>query len=249
MNDDTNCQQPVADAGQAAGSPPAAWPQTLQEFLGARETVAILISTAALVAARYISGDFAWLPAYAREARLGWFAVNFLLLFLLPAVVWRLAYGVGPADLGLRIGDWRSSLRYAALYGGVTIPLIVLASRWADFQGYYSRYLHSEQAPWVIALALGGWVLYFFAWEFHYRGFLLFALEPRFGVFAIAIQTIPFTMTHFGKPWPETASAIIAGVALGWWALRTRSFLGPWLLHWVCSALMQISVAFWPASS
>ena len=258
MSDEANGPvKPVDDrSAEAAGAEPAASAVTddrprlgtLGELLRAPETVAILVSTAALVTIRYVNADFPWLPDFARRARLGWFGLNLLLLFVVPALVWRLGYGKGLSSLGVRIGDWRASLRYALLYGGVTIPVILIASRWADFQGYYSRYLQSTQEPWLIALMLAGWVVYFFAWEFHYRGFLLFALEPRLGAFAIVVQTIPFTMTHFGKPAPETAAAIIAGLALGWWAYRSRSCLGPWLLHWVCSATMQVAVAFWPTT-
>ncbi|MCD6361806.1 MAG: CPBP family intramembrane metalloprotease [Armatimonadetes bacterium] len=254
MSDDAGERDnPMSASGPAGASndnAPAVSAQvrTPLDLLRAPESVAILVSTAGLVAVRYIDSDFRWLPQVARDARLGWFGLNFIVLFLVPALVWRLGYGKGLTSLGVRIGDWRASLRYALLYGGITLPLIVIASRWANFQGYYSNYIQSTEDVGLIVMMLAGWVVYFFAWEFHYRGFLLFALEPRLGAFAIIVQTIPFTLTHFGKPWPETASAIVAGIALGWWAYRSRSCLGPWLLHWICSATMQLAVAFWPAA-
>jgi len=222
------------------------WPTTLFGLLGDPATVAMAVSTVGLLIVWYGSFDYEWLPKLARETRFGWFGANFLLLFVAPAVIMRVAYGMTLADLGVRIGDWRTSLRYAAIFGGVTIPLILLSSRWQAYQRYYSRYIDEPSDLTVIVVGLAGWLIYFFAWEFHFRGFLLNALERRFGALAIIVQTIPFVMMHFGKPWSETAAAVVAGIALGWWAWRSRSCLGAWLLHWACSSTMQLAVAFWP---
>lgn len=207
-----------------------------------------LLSAALLVIVFYHRGNFAWLPEPALRARLGWFGLNLLCLFVVPALFARLVLRRCLAELGLRLGDWRLSLRFAALYGGITIPLILLASRWGDFQAYYGQYLWGRADIPLLVVAELGWLVYFFAWEFFFRGFLLFTLGERFGSVAIAMQTVPFVMMHFTKPEAESFAAIIAGVALGWWAWRTRSFVGPWLLHWLCSATMILSVLFWPTT-
>ena len=52
----------------------------------------------------------------------------------------------------------------------------------------------------------------------------------------VVIQTIPSTVIHtsiagMGKPLAETLGAIPAGIVLGWLALRTGSFLYPFILH------------------
>ena len=62
------------------------------------------------------------------------------------------------------------------------------------------------------------------AWEFIWRGFMLFGLEKRFGGYAVLMQMIPFVILHNGKPFLETFGAIFGGIALGILALRTRSF-------------------------
>jgi membrane protease YdiL (CAAX protease family) len=221
-------------------------PTTFVGMLADPTTVALIVSTVALLVVWYNRFDFEWLPDIARETRLGWFGANFILLFIVPTLVMRLGYGMTLADLGVRIGDWRASVRYALIFGGVTIPLILISSRWQAYQDYYSHYIRDPQALTVILIGLAGWLVYFFAWEFHFRGFLLGVLQRRFGALAIVIQTVPFVMMHFGKPSSESLAAVVAGIALGWWAYRTRSCLGPWLLHWACSATMQLAVAFWP---
>jgi membrane protease YdiL (CAAX protease family) len=63
------------------------------------------------------------------------------------------------------------------------------------------------------------------AWEFIWRGFMLFGLEEKFGYYAVLIQMIPFLILHNGKPAAETFGAIVAGLALGILALKTRSVL------------------------
>ena len=73
--------------------------------------------------------------------------------------------------------------------------------------------------------------LYVFAWEFIWRGFMLFGLEEKFGYYAVLIQMIPFVILHNGKPYMETFGAIIGGIALGILAFRTRSFLYCVIVH------------------
>ncbi len=208
-------------------------------------TLVVLLATVLLLIVFYHRGDFAWLPERARMARLGWFGLNFVCLFIVPALFTRFVLRRPLAEVGLQLGDWRGSLRYAAIYGGITIPVILIASRWGDFQGYYGRYAWGRQDLTMLMVSQIGWGVYFFAWEFFFRGFMLLSLGERLGALAIPLQTVPFVMMHFTKPEAESLAAVIAGVALGWWAWRTRSFIGPWLLHWLCSATMILSVLFW----
>src|SRR5690606_7929149 len=87
---------------------------------------------------------------------------------------------------------------------------------------------------WTWAVLLGWWLLYgvqFFCVEFFFRGFMLFTLEERFGMSAVAVMIVPYCMIHFHKPLPEALGAIVAGIVLGWRALRTRSIWGGFLVH------------------
>lgn len=210
-------------------------------------TMTVVLATALMLVVFYHHGNFPWLPPRLQRARLGWFGLNFVCLFIVPALFTTLVLHRPLRDLGLRSGDGRLSLRFAALYGGVTIPVIIIASRFGAFQAYYSSYSWGPEEIGLLVISLAGWAVYFFAWEFFFRGFLLQVLGGRFGSLAVPLQMMPFTMAHFTKPEAESAAAIIAGIALGWWAWRTESFIGPWLLHWLCSAVMILSVLLWPA--
>jgi membrane protease YdiL (CAAX protease family) len=75
-----------------------------------------------------------------------------------------------------------------------------------------------------------------------FRGFLLFGLYRRLGYYAIPVMVIPYTMIHFGKPVPETFAAIIAGFVLGYLALKSRSVLWGWAVHWGVAITMDLMV-------
>jgi membrane protease YdiL (CAAX protease family) len=61
---------------------------------------------------------------------------------------------------------------------------------------------------------------------------MLFGLEEKFGYYSVLIQMIPFVILHNGKPALETFGAIIAGIALGILAFRTRSIFYCIIAHY-----------------
>ncbi len=177
-----------------------------------------------------------------------WFGINFVVLFCIPALIVRYGWRMSLAHLGLRRGDVPTWGRYFVVFLVVMIPLVLIISRTPDFQHYYPRCGPARSsAGWFLFSAVG-WLVYFFAWEWFFRGFMLLSLAPRYGGgIAILMQTIPFVMMHYGKPPAEAWSAIIAGLALGLMAFRSGSFIGPWLLHWAVQMTMDLSVILWPA--
>ena len=120
-----------------------------------------------------------------------------------------------------------------AIVTPVLVPLFYLNSLNPEFQAEYPLTK-------LAGLSVGTFVLwelcravYYVAWEFFFRGYMLFGLERRLGAFtAIAIQTMASTVIHIGKPEGEMLAAIVAGVLFGVLALRTRSVLYPLVLHW-----------------
>jgi membrane protease YdiL (CAAX protease family) len=132
---------------------------------------------------------------------------------------------------------------YLALYLGM-LPVVVWASTLESFQRKYPFYKEA-------ILGLDHFVLYqlcygvqFLALEAFFRGFMLFALAKRFGYHAVFIMTVPYCMIHFGKPLPETVGAIFAGIALGYLALRSRSWVYGALLHWSVGISMDLLAIF-----
>jgi membrane protease YdiL (CAAX protease family) len=88
-------------------------------------------------------------------------------------------------------------------------------------------------------------LLYYLAWEFFFRGFMLFPLARVFGgVNAILIQIIPSCLIHIGKPVGELTGSIIAGLILGGLALRTGSIWYGWIIHAALGVLVDLLVIF-----
>ena len=112
--------------------------------------------------------------------------------------------------------------------------LLLLAVRMPVFQRYYARFgPQGTLWPWIGLFAIDMWV-----WEFFFRAFMLFGLEPELGDMAIYVQMIPFAIAHVGKPKIETLSSIAGGIVVGYIVRRCRSFWPAFILHLVVGLTM-----------
>jgi membrane protease YdiL (CAAX protease family) len=162
-------------------------------------------------------------------------------MLLIPIAWWRLAERGRFAELGLGLGDWRFGLRFTAAAALALPPLLWINAGSPAFQQEYplvalagASWLHF--AAWQLCYAV-----YYFAWEFFFRGFLQLGQRHRLGVLgATALQLSASTLLHIGKPQGETMAAVFAGLIFGLVALRSRSFLYLFLLHWYVGCLTDL---------
>jgi membrane protease YdiL (CAAX protease family) len=85
-----------------------------------------------------------------------------------------------------------------------------------------------------------GYFAYFVGWEFFFRGWMLNGLLPTFGrAGALLIPVAPFAVMHLGKAEVEALGSIVAGLALGLLALRTRSFWYGAAVHGIVAVFMD----------
>jgi len=155
-----------------------------------------------------------------------------MLLYLgVPMLIVLLIFRESPARYGFQIGDWKAGLALTVVSCGVMAIVIAFVARTETFRNYYTPRANSA-IPMPLDTALD-----LFGWEFLFRGFLLFALYPVCGPYAILLQAVPFSIAHFGKPELETLSCIFGGSGFGYVAWRTRSFLYPFLIHWFIATL------------
>ncbi|MFQ6099010.1 MAG: type II CAAX prenyl endopeptidase Rce1 family protein [Armatimonadota bacterium] len=220
--------------------------QQLKRLVASREFI-VSVSGLVFLVLEIHHRRFGLLPP--TESLFEWHISTVTCLFVAPVIVCVFLLDAGPKEFGLQNGDHRVALRYMGAYALVVIPAIVLASRLPSFQRYYPIYRPAAEDvdKWLISVLSFG--VYFFVWEFFFRGYLLFGLAKRFGPYAIIIQTIPFTLVHLGKPEPEVFAAIVAGLALGLMAYHSRSMLPCFILHWFCGTLMDALVIFGPTGS
>lgn len=152
-----------------------------------------------------------------------WFIGDFLTLFFLSVLIIKLFLRDKLSDYGLKIGDYKSGLIISFLFLFVMVIIIWFVSATPAFAEKYPH-LSSAKNDWNTFLIFElGMLVYMIAWEFIWRGFMLFGLEKKFGYYSVLIQMIPFVILHNGKPFLETFGAIFGGIALGILALRTRS--------------------------
>lgn len=129
-----------------------------------------------------------------------------------------------PATVGWRLGDWKLGLSACALFYAVMLPILAAIVWNGQFQGKYPMCQAATLSIGYFVIYEIALIGYFVAWEFFFRGWLTLTLEKRFGAQAVFIQMLPFVVAHFDKPDLESISSIAGGIALGWLAIRTRSF-------------------------
>lgn len=160
-----------------------------------------------------------------------WFFGDFFTYFILGTLIIVLILREKPRNYGIQLGDYKAGLKIAGLFVAVMVLIIWFVSASHDFSATYPQ-LNSAKNSWNVFIVFElGIFIYMFAWEFVWRGFLLFGLEEKFGYYAIVIQMIPFVILHNGKPAAETFSAILGGIALGILAWRTRSIFYCVIVH------------------
>jgi len=168
-----------------------------------------------------------------------WFGMSALLLGVAPLVALRLL-GEPLGEYGLGAGRWRQGLPLCAALLGLMLPVVWGAARFPAFALHYPLAPAAATSWRLFALYQAGYALYFVAWELVFRSFLLFGLYRRVGVLAVYLQALPFALLHFGKPEAETLGSVVAAVALGYLALKTRSFWWGAALHAAVALCMDI---------
>lgn len=160
-----------------------------------------------------------------------WFAGDFFSLLVLPVLIIIFLLKGNLKSYGLQAGDFRVGLKISFYLVILMLVVVWFASSLPSFGKTYPL-LQSAKESWLIFLVFeAGLLVYIFAWEFIWRGFMLFGLEEKFGYYAVLIQMIPFVILHNGKPALETFGAVFGGIALGILAIRTRSILYCVIVH------------------
>ncbi|HSM55151.1 MAG TPA: CPBP family intramembrane glutamic endopeptidase [Candidatus Sulfomarinibacteraceae bacterium] len=156
--------------------------------------------------------------------------------FVLPTLIILLLFRENPAQYGLRLGDWRTGLKWVlAGCAGMALILWFLA-RTPAMASFYQ-----ERAPEGVGNLVFLTGVDLFGWEFMWRGFILFAFARYFGPGpAIFLQAVPFAFMHLGKPEVETLSTIFGGAAFGFVAWQSGSFLYPFLIHWFIATFTML---------
>ncbi len=179
------------------------------------------------------------------ESHYYYFLSSFLLLGLIPALIWLFGFKLNLRDLGLSTGDIKKTLMFIAIGLPVMAILAYITSKSPAFRAEYPlfRGLLTDQSGLLSYMVLYGF--YYIGWEVFFRGFMLFGLREKFGdTISILIQTIPSCLIHIGKPDAEIFSSIIAGIVFGWVALRCRSIWPVFICHWALGVFLDLFIIY-----
>ena len=140
------------------------------------------------------------------------------------------------------LGDKKLGFTITILFYLVMLVTLLFIHKLPMFQDYYPLFKRSTKTWELFIYYQMAYALYFVAWEFFFRGYMLFGLKRVMGPWAIFVQMLPFAVLHFGKPTLEAMSSVFGGIALGWLAYRTRSFWYGVMLHAAVAVTLDIMV-------
>lgn len=172
-----------------------------------------------------------------------WALVIITLYFILPALYVRFVQKRPLSDVGVAFHVEGDFLKLTLLCLAVALPLTYLMSRTPAFAASYPFLRVGGVAPhagYALVIWEAVYIAQFFALEFFFRGFLLHSLKPVFGIYAVLVMVIPYTMIHFTKPMPEAIAAIFAGLFLGWLSYRSGTIWLGVLLHCAIAVSMDV---------
>lgn len=171
-----------------------------------------------------------------------WFLSSPIMLMFIPLLSVKLIFKERVREWGVGFGKKRFGLTFVIAAYVLMIPVLFVVSKMSSFQGKYP----------LCEFALTNWKffvtyeiaygIYMLAWEFIFRGYMLFGMERALGSYTIFVQMIPFAIMHSAKPLPEALGAIFTGILLGVVALYTRSFLYGVILHYVVAMTMDVII-------
>jgi membrane protease YdiL (CAAX protease family) len=171
----------------------------------------------------------------AETARVWLYCACTLVLFaIIPMLIVQRGFRAPLAEYGVQIGEWKFGLTaVAVLVPIIAVAMLLPAAQMEDMRAVYPVDKGAmDSVPMFLQYAVGRVFLFYVAWEFFFRGFLLFGIRKSVGdTMAIAITTLPSALWHIGYPTGELYASIAAGLLFGWLAIRTRSILWPLLLH------------------
>lgn len=163
-------------------------------------------------------------------------------LFWLPMVTVLVVLRQEPPSFGFALGDMKRGYRQAALLFAAAMPFLLIAARMEAFQEYYPIQKRAVQDLTYFGYFELTYGMYLFCWEFFFRGFLLFGLFRVLGTWSVFVQAAAFGIMHLDKPGPEAAASFLVGVVLGLVALRSKSFMPCFVLHWASAATFDVLV-------
>jgi len=182
-----------------------------------------------------------FIRTFGEEKTLIWWIVfqkftGVVFLGIIPALIGLTILSKTPADFGIKGGNALITFYWIFLLAAVIIPMSLIFARKPDNIKNYPQIRAKQWDMRLILVNTLSWAAYLFAYEFLFRGFLLFSCEPTLGALpAIAINTAIYAFVHIPKGIKETIGAIPFGILLCIITLQTGTIWVAFIAHVILS--------------
>jgi membrane protease YdiL (CAAX protease family) len=156
----------------------------------------------------------------------------FVIFGIVPALIIISIFKSSLKQYGLIFQTGFSSFLLVIIFGG----LVILINRvHAKSNANLEIYPQIRANKWnfsLLVLSTFSWMMYLFAYEFMFRGFLLFSCINQSGIIAaILINVILYALAHLSKGKSEFFGAIPMGIILCAISIYYKSFLPAFWIH------------------
>jgi len=214
-----------------------------------KPTIIFLSSAILLTIHRYFGSmeflESVYSSATGFEQSVFMFATAFLLMGLIPSILIIHVFREPFSDFGITLGDWKFGLVATMfLFPLIAVLMLFPASQTSEMIAFYplDKSAGDSVLNFLRYQVLRG-LLFYTAWEFFFRGFMLFGLRRIVGSWlAICIQTIPSCLWHIGMPSGEIFASIAGGILFGVIAIRTGSIIWPLLIHFLIGVALDLFI-------
>jgi membrane protease YdiL (CAAX protease family) len=173
------------------------------------------------------------------------FSSVFFFFFVVPFLYIKFILKKNVRDFGFNLENKKTGFLWAAAMLGVTLLIFFILIKTFNFHTFYSTYLGSNFFAFLFyQLVLVNFIL--FMQEFFFKGFLLFSLENKLGIFAFLIQAIVFISflgltTSFS--WQMAPMAILS-LTGGFVAYKSKSFVYSYLMSLVFLIILDTYIIY-----
>ncbi|MCD4792062.1 MAG: CPBP family intramembrane metalloprotease [Bacteroidales bacterium] len=158
--------------------------------------------------------------------------LGFLFFGVIPLTFVLVVFNESLLTCGISAENFQISLYWIIGLSPILILLSYFNSKKKDNLNRYPQIRTSKWSLQLLVISALSWILYLLAYEFMFRGFLLFVSERNLGFWAaIILNIVVYSLAHIPKGIKETVGAIPFGFVLCIITLQTGNIFATFVLH------------------
>ncbi len=167
---------------------------------------------------------------------------GFILIAIIPALIFFVILGIKPSSAGIKAGSWNSV--WYPLLGAIPVSAVItfFSAGNPKLKGMFPELRTRDWYSRHLFVSVSCWLVYIFGYEFTFRGILWFLCANAFGFWwALPVNILLYSLAHIPQGRMMVLSAIPFGIVLCLLSAMAGSFLPAFLLHAVTAVTMELS--------